>query len=253
MGLKEESSAADTAPSTDSVSGDYWQSHYDSMAHHASLDLFAAEARDYFASLERAVRLEDFDRVLDFGCGLGFVSGLLATRATSLFYWDYSENMLETARSRLANIPNARAVDLSLAGSGPDQAGNFDLIVVNSVIQYMSEEDLSDWLGRWKGMLSTNGVLVVSDLILPRPAFFAEVYDSLIFSAKEGFLVRTLLKNFAQYARYLKARRDAPMTRYSKERFLKFAETAGFSVTFLPENLTYRTNRYSVELRPLSD
>lgn len=253
MGLKEESSAADTAPSTDSVSGDYWQSHYDSMAHHASLDLFAAEARDYFTRLERAVRLEDFDRVLDFGCGLGFVSGLLATKTTSLFYWDYSENMLATARSRLASFPNAKAVDLSPASPDPDQAGNFDLIVVNSVIQYMSEEDLSNWLGRWKGMLSANGVLVISDLILPRPAFFTEVFDSLIFSAREGFLIRTLLKNFTQYARYLKARRDAPMMRYSKERILQSAETTGFSVNFLAENLTYRTNRYSVELHPNSD
>ncbi len=248
--MRKQGSAYDMAPSSNHLPGDYWQSHYDSMAHHESLDLFDAEARDYFARLERVVPLGDFEQVLDFGCGLGFVSELLATRVGSLFYWDYSENMLETARTRLADTANARAIDLSCPDE--DQADFFDLIVINSVIQYMSEDDLSQWLNRWRGMLNGDGVLVISDLILPQPAFLKEVRDSLLFSAREGFLVRTLLKNFAQYARYLKVRRDAPMTRYSKERFAQLAENSGFSVSFLAENLTYRTNRFSAQLRPVS-
>jgi len=253
MDVKDEESMTATSPLTDPLPGEYWQSHYDSMAHHESLDLFDAESRDYFTRLENAIHLEDYETVLDFGCGLGFVSALLAAKVKNLFYWDYSENMLATAGARLATLGNAQAVNLSGPGGDLDQIGDLDLIVVNSVVQYMSEDDLKDWLAKWKSMLGTAGVLVISDLILPQPAFFKEVSDSLKFSARQGFLVRTILKNFAQYARYLKARRDAPMMRYSKASFSRLAENSGFSVDFLADNLTYRTNRYSAKLRQLED
>ena len=220
------------------------------MARHESLDLFDAEAKDYFLRLGRAVPLTSCKRVLDFGCGLGFVSELLASEVGSLFFWDYSENMLETAKVRLASTSNAQAIDLS--GHNQGLTADFDLIVVNSVIQYMSEDDFSVWLACWRGMLNEGGTLVISDVILPQPAFLTEVFDSIIFSAREGFLIRTLSKNFKQYSRYLKARSQAPMTRYSKEEFSKRVEDSGLAVCFQPKNLTYRTNRFSALLRPVS-
>ena len=114
---------------------DYWKSHYDSMAHHESLELFDAEARDYFSKLELAVPLARYKRVLDFGCGLGFVSEILAGAVDSLFFWDYSENMLETAAARLAKSKNARAVDLEQVGGEAGQS--FDLILVNSTLAFI--------------------------------------------------------------------------------------------------------------------
>jgi len=129
---------------------------------------------------------------------------------------------------------------------------DFDLIVVNSVIQYMSEEEFASWLGRWRNMLESSGVLMISDVILPQPAFLTEVADSLSFSAKEGFLIRTLRRDFKQYWRYLKVRRQATMTRYAKDDFSRRVKQAGFTVRFLPENLTYRSNRFSALLQPVS-
>lgn len=235
----------------DDGTGDFWHTHYDSLAHHESLDLFKAEARDFFRRLTRSIPLRSCEQVLDFGCGLGFVSELLTTRVNKLAYWDYSENMLATAKHRLASVNNAEPVDLSR----PDQEEqfHFDLIVVNSVIQYMSEDEFSAWLGKWKEMLVSDGALVISDVILPEPAFFREIFDSLVFSAKKGFLLRTLAKNFSQYLRYLKTRSSAPMSRYSKERFSALINDAGLRADILPDNLTYRTNRFSALVRRLPE
>jgi len=84
------------------VERDFWQSHYDSMAHYESLDLFIAEAKDYFSRLGRAVRLSRCRYVLDFGCGLGFVSELLAAEVGKLYFWDYSGNLIRKRSTCLA-------------------------------------------------------------------------------------------------------------------------------------------------------
>ena len=226
--------------------GDYWKSHYDSMAHHESLDLFDAEARDYSSKLKRAVPLANFESVLDFGCGLGFVSEMLAGSVGGLFFWDYSENMLETAAARLASSRNAKAINLDRLEA--ESQLSFDLILVNSVIQYMSKDELNKWLLRWRDMLGSGGILLISDVILPKPAFITEVSDSLLFAARGGFLFRTLKKDFKQYIRYLKTRRQGSLMRYSKDDFTRQAEAAGFDVNVLQENLTYRSNRFSAIL-----
>ena len=66
--------------------------------------LFEAEARDYFTRLIRYYPLDGSERVLDFGCGLGFVSAQIASQAGQLWFWDYSESMLAAASERLAGI-----------------------------------------------------------------------------------------------------------------------------------------------------
>lgn len=231
--------------------GEYWHTHYNSMAHHESLDFFVAEACDYVDRLTRLVRLEGTERLLDFGCGLGLVAGLLGGSVGELHYWDYSKNMLDTASENLVGMTNVREADLSTVNECGDEC--YDVVIVNSVIQYMSREDLSNWMRRWRQMLEPNGRLVVSDVILPDPAFLTEVMDSIRFSARKGFLIRTLVRNFAQYARYLLVRSSAPMSRYSKNEFSKIAEDAGMLFRLLPENLTYRSNRFSAVLQSAPD
>ena len=191
--------------STEPDTRDYWQSHYDSMAKHESLYLFDAESNDYFARLKRSVPLSGNIRVLDFGCGLGFVTRLLAAEAGEVGYWDYSANMLETAAARLDGTTNTTRIEL---GDGAMPAEKFDLIVVNSVIQYMEQDVLESWLERWRELLNDDGKLLISDIILPTPAFLTEVWDSLRFARAHGFLVKTLKKDFMQYVRYLRARRQ---------------------------------------------
>jgi len=230
------------------VSRSYWQSHYDSMADHLSHTLFEAEARDYFARLDSALPLERDERVLDFGCGLGFISGLIVPKVGSLGYWDYAENMLAVAERRLQNFPQAAPLDLADPAEDPEHA--FDRIVVNSVIQYMDRDELAGWLCRWRGMLDRGGRLIISDIILPESSFLGEAMDTLKFAAREGFLVRTLVQDFLQYARYLRTRKQATMARYAVDEIRGLAAAAGLGAEVVDGNLTYKKNRYTVVCRP---
>jgi SAM-dependent methyltransferase len=83
-----------------------------------------------------------------------------------LFLWDAAESMLVRARSHLAGHPNVHFLDLS-GSSDPPEDLRFDLILVNSVVQYMTEDEFLAWLARWREQLAPSGQIVISDLIPP--------------------------------------------------------------------------------------
>lgn len=209
--------------------------------------IFRAEAADYLQRLEAALPLDRRARVLDFGCGAGLVAAVLAPKVAELFLWDAAASMRRRARENLAGSPNVRFLDLSPRHSLPGELG-FDLILVNSVAQYMAEDDLSSWLVQWRDMLAPGGRLVVSDLIPPRTRTLSEVAEIVKFSARHGLLVRALRRAPLEMARYARVRRAHPLYRTTPEEFRGRARAAGWAVEFLKRNLTYRRRRFTAVL-----
>ena len=79
-------------------------------------------------------------RILDAGCGEGYLSRILAERGASVVAVDYSRHMLDIARER---TPAGLAIDY-VYGNCEDlgflKGGSFDVVVANMVLQ-----DLSDY------------------------------------------------------------------------------------------------------------
>lgn len=222
-----------------------WQSYFEELS--VFHPVIQAEARDAVERLESALSLNSQMSALDFGCGFGFMADELASRVREVYLWDASENMRRLASRKVARHNNVRFLDLST----PDLISaehSFDLILVNSVVQYMSKEDFSAWLKRWRCLLAPQGSLVISDIIMPGQSFLLDLLAYLVFGAREGFLVHTLWNTLKQFSRYLRVRRKRPLTRYSREELQEQASAAGLSVRFLPENITYRTRRLAAVL-----
>jgi len=79
-------------------------------------------------------------RVLDAGCGEGYLSRMLARSGASVVAVDYAEKMIEIARVRTpadvaVTYKHANCENLDLL-----EAGSFDIVVSNMVLQ-----DLSDY------------------------------------------------------------------------------------------------------------
>jgi cyclopropane fatty-acyl-phospholipid synthase-like methyltransferase len=133
---------------------------------------YREQSAAYVNALTAAIGVRADQRVLDFGCGFGFVARMLAPRVAEVWFWDPSPNMRRVAEWTTADVPNASFLDIAADLAGRCDAAEwigptFDLILVNSVAQYMASSEFWGWLPRWRRMLAADGMLVLSDLIAP--------------------------------------------------------------------------------------
>lgn len=105
--------------------------HFDSMA-----KMYAESDGTYYSVLpkkscdETAARLRGvrFARMLDVGCGSGYLIGVLAKEHDAAFCGlDISPNMLEEARKKLKGVPDAELTEGS-ADKLPYPDGTFDVV-----------------------------------------------------------------------------------------------------------------------------
>lgn len=217
-----------------------WRPYWESLSDRCQL--FREQAKEYVGRLESALPPGSHARVLDFGCGFGFVAAMLAPRVGQIFLWDASTNMRQRARVNVAGQPNIRFIDLSDPRAVASEL-RFDLILVNSVAQYMTRDDFSAWLVLWRDMLAPKGRVVVSDLIPPTYPASSDIVDLLRFSARRRVLARAIWQLFGDLWRYWRVRTACPLTRIGREELSRLGQTAGFVVSFLPRNLTHFTKR----------
>ena len=224
----------------DADNGGIWDSYWEGL--NDEQQLFREHSDEYFRNLSSTFRLEPRTRVLDFGCGFGHVAGLLAPRVGELSLWDASANMRRRARLNVASHQNICFLDLSDPKSLPDGL-QFELILVNSVVQYMTLEEFSVWLLRWRTMLAPGGRIVISDLIPPDYPALWDIMDLVRLSARRGFLVRAVWQAFSEIWRYWGVRRVRPLSRIGREELSQRGKDAGLTVSYLPINLTHFKKR----------
>jgi SAM-dependent methyltransferase len=209
--------------------------------------LFREQAQEYVRNLESAIVLDRRARVLDFGCGFGFVAEALADKVGELFLWDSSANMLRSSRVLVRGHQNIRFLDLSDAPAVPCNL-RFDLILVNSVVQYMNLDEFSAWLASWATMLAPGGRIVISDVIPPDHNSISELMDILRFSVRRGLAGNAIVWAFRKLGRYRRVRGTCPLGRIGLEELSQRGKAAGLTMTCLPANLTHFRKRFTVVL-----
>lgn len=201
--------------------------------------LFRGQSDEYVARLLAAVPVHSHNRVLDFGCGFGFVASALAPRVGSVAVWDPSPRMRSRAVATLKPHANARLIDLSQATPGE----RFDVILVNSVAQYMTSAEFDVWLERWRDLLVKSGRLVLSDLLPLAHGTWVDVIDILRFSSRRRILLRTIREATVEVRRYWRTRAVQPLVHIDRDDLCRRARAAGFTVAFMERNLTHLTRR----------
>ncbi|MDH3654057.1 MAG: class I SAM-dependent methyltransferase [Myxococcales bacterium] len=97
-------------------------------------------------------------RVLDFGCGGGFLIPALSRVAGEVYGVDFSPTSIELTRERSASISNFRGAYSPIEAL--DMGLKFDGILAVEVIEHLSDEQLAGTMDIIKRMLEPGGVIV---------------------------------------------------------------------------------------------
>jgi len=101
----------------------------------------------------------DLGNVVEFGCGRGYYTGVIAKNAKQVVATDISDEMLELARRQLEGFPNI-TVQKANCDSTPFPAEAFDTVVMINLIHVI--DNPSDTLKEGHRILKAGGTLLVS-------------------------------------------------------------------------------------------
>jgi 2-polyprenyl-6-hydroxyphenyl methylase/3-demethylubiquinone-9 3-methyltransferase len=140
------------------------QAYYDNLADR----LVAVESRNWHLQSRMALNLETIDRfvrgreprVLDVGCGTGFLLEQLAGRGFRGIGADLSPESVEHANRRLSEIGAADRLTAMVGSAYEPPEGPFDLIALTDVLEHL--EDPRRCLAALRAQLAPDGLLVIS-------------------------------------------------------------------------------------------
>jgi SAM-dependent methyltransferase len=188
-------------------------------------------------------------RVLDYGCGEALHADLVAAAAGELLLAEGAPRVRAGVAARFAKTANIHAVAPDEVERLPDRS--LDLIVLHSVAQYLTPEELAKLLALFHRLLNAGGLLVVSDIIPPDVAASTDALALLRFGAANGFfvgavigLVRTVLSN------YWRLRTRYGLTRYGEAAMTEKLAAAGFVAQRAARNIGHNQARMAFMARP---
>jgi SAM-dependent methyltransferase len=181
-------------------------------------------------------------RVLDYGCGEALHAGIVAAKAAHLTLCESAPHVRDHLAARFAGQGK-------IAIASPDEvaampAGSFDIIVVNSVSQYLTPDELDRLLGVWKRLLAPGGALVIGDVNPPGVSAVADLAALLRYAWRNGFLVAALAGMARTlFSDYRALRQKLGLTTYGEAEFLAKLAAAGFAGERLARNLEHNPAR----------
>ena len=188
---------------------------------------------------------DDRSTVLDFGCGEARYAEELASQCERLILCDGAEQVRNTLTQRLAQVPGCEilapdAMDLIAPGC-------VDLIVANSVLQYLDSAELDRLIERSGATLAPSGRLLLADVIPPDIGMLTDAVALLRFGWREGFfvpalfgLVRTALSDYRHY------RSAIGLATHEVGELVRRLDRHGLEAQVAPRNFGHNQARYTL-------
>lgn len=179
---------------------------------------------------------------LDYGCGEALHADRIAAACASLYLCEAAPNVRTRLKQRFGKIANIAVVSPEDVEAMEPQS--IDLIVANSLLQYLKRDELVKLLRSWRRLLAPGGVLVVADVIGPKQSAIADALALLRFAAANGFLTAAfigLVKTTLSDYRMLRA--ELGLATYAEADMLGLLSEAGYDAARLRPNLGHNQGR----------
>ena len=211
---------------------DYYDSTHTIYASKKHRDLhFEVIARDligYITSKDAVV--------LDYSCGEALSAAKVAEACGMLILAEPAPGVRGRLIARFA--PNTRIRVRSLDDVRKMHERSIDLVVMNSVAQYMTPQELDAALLNIRRILKPAGRLVLGDILRPEVGMPTDVIALLRFAAKHGFLRDALIGLVSTaLSDYRQLRAKVGLTRYSEAEMVAKLTAAGFTASRAGQNI----------------
>ena len=165
--------------------------------------------------------------VLDYACGEALSAAKVAKACGKLYLAEPAPGVRGRLIARFA--PNTKIRVRSLDDLRTMEERSVDLVVMNSVAQYMTPEELDSALAVIRRLLKPDGRLVLGDILRPDVGMAKDVLALLKFARTHGFL-KDALYGLASTALsdYRQLRTRVGLQRYGENEMIKKLAGAGF-------------------------
>jgi SAM-dependent methyltransferase len=215
---------------------DEWIDYYDSThtiyASRLHRDLhFEVIARDIIGYIPSSEAV-----VLDYACGEALSARKVADACAKLYLAEPAPGVRGRLIARFA--PDTRIRVRSLDDLRKMEADSVDLVVMNSVAQYMTPEELDSAFDVIHRLLKPSGRFVLGDILRPEVGMPRDVLALLRFAATHGFLRDALIGLVSTaLSDYRQLRNSIGLRRYGEGEMIAKLGAAGFRAKRAPENI----------------
>jgi ubiquinone/menaquinone biosynthesis C-methylase UbiE len=186
--------------------------------------------------------------VLDYACGEALSAAKVAEACAKLYLAEPAPGVRGRLIARFA--PNTKIRVRSLDELRNMNEKSIDLVVMNSVAQYMTAEELDTAFAIIRRLLKSGGRLVVGDILRPEVGMGRDVLALLKFASSHGFLTDALygLASTA-LSDYRQLRTRVGLQRYSESEMIAKLGRAGFAASRTQNNIGHNPWRMTFVAR----
>lgn len=180
--------------------------------------------------------------VLDHGCGEALDAARVAAACGQLYLCEAAPSVRDKLRAMLGGKANVSVVSPEEVEALPED--RLDLVVANSLIQYLSREELVALLATWRRKLKPGGKLVVADIIPPDVSPLTDASQLLAFAWRGGFLIAALAGLVRTvFSDYRKLRAQYGLSTYRIDEIAGLIAAAGFEGVTPAKNFGHNPHR----------
>ena len=186
--------------------------------------------------------------VLDYACGEALSASRVADACAKLYLAEPAPGVRGRLIARFA--PNTKIRVRSLDDVRKMADDSVDLVVMNSVAQYMTPEELDSAFDVVHRILKPTGRFVLGDILRPEVGMAKDVLALLKFAGKHGFLTDAMygLASTA-LSDYRQLRTRIGLQRYSEDEMIEKLSRAGFAAARAPTNIGHNPWRMTFVAR----
>ena len=188
-------------------------------------------------------------QVMDYGCGEATSAHLVAEASGHLTLVEAAPNVRAALKARYAGNPKISVLTPEEALALPD--ASFDLIVMHSVAQYLTQADLDRLLAQFHRLVKPEGTVIIGDIVPPQLAAPAAAFALLRFGAANGFFwaaLGGLMRIFV--SDYFRLKRTVGLAHYTEAAMRTRLAAAGFTAERAARNLGHNQRRMTFLARP---